>query len=209
MRSTRTARALATITLSLTFSLTTAACSNDGGAGATTQVSLTEHNDADVTFASDMLQHHAQALSMVDLTLGRTLDPEVQRLAEQIREAQAPEIETFSDWLTDWDEEVPETVRDHANAGHGTEDEHHSMASTGSGMPGMMSADDMDALRDAPGSTFQTRWLEMMIEHHEGAVEMARTETEQGRYSPAIDLADDIVASQSEEIETMNRLLGS
>ena len=75
-------------------------------------MSTTEHNDADVEFASNMLQHHAQALSMVDLTRGRTLDPEVQQLAEQIRDAQAPEIEIFTDWLTDWDEEVPETVRD-------------------------------------------------------------------------------------------------
>ena len=48
-------------------------------------------------------------------------------MAEQIRDAQAPEIETFTDWLTDWDEEVPETVRDHANAGHDMDDMGESM----------------------------------------------------------------------------------
>ena len=93
----------------------------------------------------DML-HHAQALSMVDLTMERPLDPEVQQLTERIREAQAPEIQTFSGWLTDWDEEIPETVRDHANA-HG---DHDMGGDTGTDMPGMMTADDMTALEEAP-----------------------------------------------------------
>ena len=76
----------------------------------------TDHNDADVAFASDMIQHHAQALAMVDLTVGRDLDPEVEALAEAIRAAQGPEIETMTDWLTEWDEPIPATVRDHVNA---------------------------------------------------------------------------------------------
>ena len=79
-------------------------------------MSETDHNDADVAFATDMIQHHAQALSMVDLTEGRTLDPEVKQLAEDIRATQAPEIEKMADWLQDWDEKVPATMRDHSNA---------------------------------------------------------------------------------------------
>jgi len=145
---------------------------------------------------------------MVDLTRNRPLDPEVQQLAEQIRDAQAPEIETFTDWLTDWDEEIPETMRDHANAGHDMDDMGDSMEGMDSDMPGMMSADDMTALKDASDADFQTMWLEMMVEHHEGAVEMAQTETEDGQYKPAIDLADTIVSSQTEEIDTMKGLLG-
>ena len=78
-------------------------------------------NDADVAFATAMIQHHAQALVMVDLTMGQDLDPELAALGEQIRATQAPEIEQMADWLTDWDEPVPETVRDHANA-HGDGD---------------------------------------------------------------------------------------
>ena len=69
-----------------------------------------------------MIQHHAQALSMVDLTIERDLDPEVQQLAERHPCRSGPEIETFSDWLTDWGEEVPETMRDHVNAGHDNDD---------------------------------------------------------------------------------------
>jgi uncharacterized protein (DUF305 family) len=206
MRTHRTISALGALALGLT--LTLSACGSDEKASDanTSQVSTTKHNDADVTFASDMLQHHAQALSMVDLTQGRTLDPEVRQLAEEIREAQAPEIQTFTEWLTDWDEEIPETVRDHVNAGHdmGDMDE-----STGSSMPGMMSADDMSSLKDATDAEFQDMWLEMMTQHHEGAVKMAKAEQGDGQYKAAVDLARDIVKSQSAEIETMRGLLDS
>ncbi len=93
MRINRTTRALGALTLTAALALTAAACGNDDASTATSsEVSSTEHNDADVEFASNMLQHHAQALSMVDLTIDRTLDPEVQQLAEQIREAQAPRL---------------------------------------------------------------------------------------------------------------------
>lgn len=65
-----------------------------------------------------MIQHHAQALTMVDLTTGRVLDPEIQQLAEGIQLAQGPEIEQMTDSLTEWDQPIPETTHDHANA-HG------------------------------------------------------------------------------------------
>ena len=159
-----------------------------------------EFNDADVAFATDMIPHHAQALSMVDLTLDRPLDPEVQQLVEDIRTAQAPEIEQMTDWLTAWEEPVPETMRDHANA-HG--DGH---VETGD-MPGMMSAEQMAELEEAPDAEFQDLFLEMMIEHHEGAVEMARTEQSEGHFGPAVDLAESIESSQTEEIELMQGLL--
>jgi uncharacterized protein (DUF305 family) len=158
-------------------------------------------NDADVEFASDMIQHHAQALAMVDLTIGRRLDPQVQRLAEDIRDAQGPEIEEMTDWLTAWDQPVPETVRDHANA-HGGDME------MDSDMPGMMSAEQMAELEAAQGAEFQAMWMEMMIEHHEGAIEMAQVEQDEGKYDPAKDLAAGIESAQQDEIATMEDLLG-
>ena len=200
----RPAVLLGSLTLGLALTLT--ACGNDEPAGDTSaQVSETDHNDADVAFATDMIQHHAQALSMVDLTVDRTLDPEVQQLAEDIREAQGPEIETMSDWLQEWDEEIPDTMRDHSNAGHGMDRMGDSMDGMDSDMPGMMSSDDFDELENAPDSEFQTMWLEMMIEHHEGAVEMAQDQQDDGQYKPAIDLAGDVVDTQSAEIETWRR----
>jgi uncharacterized protein (DUF305 family) len=162
-----------------------------------------EFNDPDVDFASDMIQHQAQALAMVDLTMGRRLDPQCQQLAESIRAAQGPEIEQMTQWLTDWDQPIPETMRDHANA-HGDGE-----VDMDSDMPGMMSDDQMAELEAAEGAEFQRMWLEMMIEHHEGAVEIARTEQSDGRFEPAVDLAKDIESTQKDEIATMEALLGS
>ena len=204
----RLVRVTGALSLGLVLAVGLTACGNDtDDPVATAEVSTTEHNDADVTFSTDMIQHHAQALSMVDLTLDRPLDPEVQSLAEEIRDAQGPEIETMADWLTAWGEEVPATMRDHVNSGHDTDDMSDDM-DHGDDMPGMMSADDMAALRDASDEEFQTMWLEMMIEHHEGAIVMARTEQEDGRYQAAVELAAEIEESQAVEIETMQELLG-
>ncbi len=145
---------------------------------------------------------------MVDLTIDRPLDPEVEAIAEGIRAAQGPEIETMVDWLNSWDEDVPATVRDHVNSGHDMGDM-GDMGDTGSDMPGMMSADDMDALEDAADDEFQDLWLQLMIEHHEGAVEMAEAEEASGRYRDAIDLAGRIIDSQQQEIDMMQELLDS
>jgi uncharacterized protein (DUF305 family) len=158
-------------------------------------------NDTDVGFAGDMIQHHAQALSMVDLTLGRDLDPQVARLADDIRAAQAPEIEKMAGWLQDWGKRVPPTSRDHAHA------DSHTQPEMDSDMPGMMSAEQMAALERAQGEKFQRLWLEMMIDHHEGAVEMARDETEGGENAKAVALAERIIRAQEKEISTMQELL--
>ena len=160
-----------------------------------------EFNDADVEFATDMIQHHAQALTMVDMTMGRQLDPEVQQLADDIRMAQGPEIEQMTDWLTTWDQPVPETARDHSNA-HGEGE-----MEMDSDMPGMMSAEDMADLKAAEGAEFQAMWLEMMIEHHEGAIEMAQIEQSEGKHEEAIELAQGIESAQRDEISTMEDLL--
>jgi len=201
----RTTRALGALALGLALVL--AGCSNDDD-GDDTGAGGGDHNAADVTFASDMIQHHAQALAMVDLTLDRELDPQVQLLAEAIRDAQAPEIETMSDWLQDWDEDVPATVRDHANGDH-TGDMGDMGDDTGTDLPGMMSDADLSALRDASDAEFQDLWLTMMIEHHEGAIEMAGTEQSDGSFQPGIDLAEQIESAQADEIATMEGLLGS
>lgn len=161
-------------------------------------------NEEDVVFATDMIQHHAQALSMVDLTMGRELSPELAELAEEIRQAQAPEIEQMVDWLEEWDQPVPATGRDHANA-HG--DEHGGTEETDSAMPGMMSTEQMTALEDASDAEFEDLWLSMMIEHHEGAVEMAKDVLETTQDAEVKALAEAVVKGQEAEISTMRGLL--
>lgn len=152
-------------------------------------------NEADVAFATEMIWHHSQALQMVDIAMDRQLDPEVQALADDIKAAQAPEIETMSGWLEDWDQPVPD----------GKEMTDH----TGMDMPGMMSGEDMQALEDVRGEAFQEMWLTMMIKHHEGAIEQAEAEQEKGEFAPAIELANEIKATQQAEIDKMQMLLDS
>lgn len=207
-RALRRSTALLTVG-ALSFGL--AACGDDSDSGGNASDEQTASNgavfnSADVTFATDMIPHHAQAIEMVTLTDTRTLDPEVEQLADSIREAQAPEVETMVDWLTAWGEEIPETSLDHTNAGHDMSDM-PSMES--SDMPGMMSADDMQSLANASDAEFQDMWLEMMMEHHQGAIEMAKTEQAEGKDPDALSLAESIETSQQAEIEQIKNLLGS
>lgn len=155
------------------------------------------HNDDDVAFATRMIPHHEQALLMVAMTEGRELSADFERLTEHIEEAQQPEIETMSGWLEEWGEDVP--------SGH----QHHDGMAGSDGMAGMMDEDDLDALEASDRSAFEQMWLRMMIEHHEGAVEMAQTEVEDGSYQPALDLAESIAESQTAEIEEMREMLGA
>jgi len=199
----RSTRALAALAVGVALTLT--ACGSDEQSnGAEESTSTTDHNDADVAFASDMIQHHAQALTMVDLTDNRPLDPQVQVLADDIRAAQGPEIDTMTEWLQDWDEEVPDAMSDDSESDMGD----HDMSDMDGEMPGMMSPADMQSLEDATDAEFQDRWLAMMAEHHEGAIEMAQDEVENGQYEPAVELAGLIEAAQTREVATMNELQG-
>lgn len=197
------AKILTALVATLATMLALASCGGgdeDAGPATHTAADGQRFNDADVAFATDMVQHHAQALAMVDLTIGRDLDPGLERLAESIRAAQGPEIETLTGWLTDWDQPVPETVRDHANA-------HGGQAEMDSDMPGMMSQEQMDDLEAASDAEFEEMFLTMMIDHHEGAIEMARTEQGDGLHADAVALAEQIESAQAREIETMQRML--
>ncbi len=152
-------------------------------------------NDADVQFATDMIAHHAQALSMVDLTVDKDISPQVEALADDIRMAQTPEIEQMAGWLEGWGEPVPATGRDHAG---------HDMAAMD--MPGMASMDDMAALENADGPEFEQMFLSMMTEHHQGAIEMAQTELDEGANPAAKKLAQEIISAQEQEIAQMQQL---
>ena len=175
----------------------TAATSSGASASSSASSSATaQHNEADVTFAQDMIVHHASAIAMAELAPDRAASREVKALAEKVKAAQGPEIETMTSWLKAWGQEVPETG-DHATMGDGGASE----------MPGMMTAEQMNQLGDAQGSAFDRMFLQMMIKHHEGAVQMAQTEQARGQNPEAIALAETIQDSQTAEIQHMNQLL--
>ena len=123
-----TRKMLAIASLLLATLLTLTAC---GGEDDTPAASNAEFNDADLTFATDMIPHHQQAVEMAELAADRAKSPEVRQLAEDIEAAQGPEIETMTQWLRDWGQETPSGSMDHGDMGHGDSQE----------MPGMMDED--------------------------------------------------------------------
>lgn len=196
----RVAGALAAAALTVTL---TACGGDDSDSTGTTIPDSADFNDADVSFATEMIPHHAQALLMVDMAVTRDVSPELAGLLDQIRDAQAPEIEMMTDWLEDWDQPVPETGR-----GHGDSEADGDMGDmSGTDVPGMMSSEEMGSLDSASKVDFEDMWFTMMIEHHEGAITMAETEIDDGESPDAIALAEDITQSQAAEIATMETLL--
>ncbi|MFI6012194.1 DUF305 domain-containing protein [Streptomyces sp. NPDC051243] len=171
---------------------------SDSSASATASAKAGDHNDQDVSFAKEMIQHHRQAIEMADLAADRASAQEVKDLATKIKGAQDPEIKTMSGWLTSWGEEVPADMSGM---------EGHDMGDMSSDMPGMMSSEDMDKLEKASGAEFDKMFLEMMVKHHEGAVEMANTQKAEGKYGAAVKLADAVITAQTAEIEQMNKML--
>ena len=154
-------------------------------------------NDADVQFAQGMVPHHQQAVEMVDLMLAQPdADPRVLTLAQQIKAAQGPEITQMTGWLEGWGFRKLPTDDHEDHSGH-----------AGSGMDGMMSEKDLQDLEEATGADASRLFLEGMIEHHEGAVEMAETQIADGENPEAIRLAQTIVTSQEHEIAVMKDLL--
>lgn len=193
--------------LGLILLLTACGASSDGSTPATTNstsptgtAAAGSHNNADSTFATDMIAHHAQAVEMSDILLGKGgVDQAVVELAEAIKAAQSPEIEQMRGWLAGWGEPVPA----HDGAMGDTDGMEHDMGA----MPGLMSEEDMAMLDDATGADAQRMYLEQMVVHHQGAVAMSETELRDGVNADAKQLARNIITTQQSEITTMTELL--
>ena len=192
-------RTAATAALALSAALTLAGCSTGSGEdsmpgmdhGSSEQAA--DVNDADVMFASMMIVHHEQAIEMSDIVLAKEdVNPEVIELAEAIKAAQGPEIDQLQGWLDDWGVDSEEQQMDGMDHGDG-----------------MMTEDDLAALESADGPEASRLFLEQMIAHHEGAVEMAQTQVDDGSNPDAIELAQTIIDAQTTEIQQMQDLLAT
>jgi uncharacterized protein (DUF305 family) len=178
--------------LGLLIVLGSACSSADDGTSEATDESTTPavagHNDADVTFAQSMIPHHEQAVEMAQLATDRASSEAVRALAAEIEAAQSPEIEQMTGWLAEWGED-------------------DSMGAMPDMESGMMSDAQMGELEAASGEEFDRMFLEMMIEHHTGAIAMAETEITDGQYAEAIALAEQVKSAQEAEITEMETLL--
>lgn len=163
------------------------------------------HNQADIDFAQGMIPHHAQAVSMAKLAAERASSPQVKDLAGAIEGAQQPEIDQMTGFLRAWNAPAPQMGNPTAggmnhNSGGSGQMQHGSM-------PGMMSADQMAELEQASGAEFDRAFLQMMIAHHRGAIEMSNTELSNGQNPEAKQLAQRIIDAQQREITEMNQQL--
>lgn len=159
-------------------------------------VSAVRHTAADVRFMQDMLGHHAQAMEMTALVEARSAHIDLRTLALRIEVSQADEMVMMREWLTQRGESVPSG---HAHHGHDA-----------ALMPGMLTAAQMQRLRDSHGAAFETGFLEGMIQHHAGALDMVRElfATPGAGQEPALfSFASDVEADQVMEIRRMRALL--
>lgn len=161
--------------------------SSDMPHSSSTAAAQNDHDDADVMFARMMVPHHQGAIEMAKLAPSRAASADVKDLAVQIEAAQDPEIRTMQGWLSAWGTSASDQMM-------------HDV-------PGMMSSTDMAALTSATGAAFDRQFLTGMIAHHQGAIEMAKTEIVDGRFEPAKAMARNIVTSQQAEIDRMRSLL--
>ena len=157
-----------------------------------------DFNAADEMFVTMMIPHHQQAIEMADQILAKDgIDERVVALAEQIKAAQDPEIQTMKGWLEDWG--IP--YDDSMSGIGGMEGMDHG--------DGMMSEEDMAALESATGVEATRLFLQGMIEHHNGAIMMAETELSNGQNPDALELAQQVIDGQSAEVTTMQEILDS
>lgn len=203
MRRSRFVSALAALTLAVLTAVSVTACGNDGSAQATA-----DHNQADVSFVREMIPHHQQSLAMVAMTTDRDLDPEVVALAQGIRATQRPQITEMQTWLRRWSSPGSGDGDGSTDGGGGTGgDAGGDDLSMGGDVGGMMSSEQLRRLDAAPDGSFRRLWLQSMIEHHQGALGMARSEVAAGKFPPAVALAQSIVDTQTAEIAQMRALL--
>jgi uncharacterized protein (DUF305 family) len=143
----------------------------------------------DIMFAQMMIPHHQQAVDIGTLAETRASDPEVKALAAKIKGEQSPEIAQMKSWLS---------------AANAPMEMDHDMGM--GGMDGMLDAAQMDALTNSKGAAFDKLFLDAMIAHHKGAIQMAKMVVS-SKNAEAAALGKAIIDSQTKEITLMESLL--
>ena len=177
-----------------------------------TEEARSRFTPADVRFMTHMIHHHAQAIEISRFVPSRASDPQIRTLAARIINAQQDEIATMQRWLAARDQPVPELhemgtrIMVHAPGDMG----HDMMDMTG--MPGMLSPEQVDRLEESSGATFDRLFLTYMIEHHKGAVFMVRElfgTDGAGQDEDVFRFASDVQVDQATEVARMERMLQS
>ncbi|WP_435888611.1 DUF305 domain-containing protein [Streptomyces niveus] len=150
-------------------------------------------NSSDFGYATMMIQHHSQALVMTELAPDRAGSSQIKRLAERIAASQKPEIGAMEGWLKINGGE--EKAKKEGGHDHGSMD-----------MPGMATEAQLTKLRAAKGKAFDDLFINLMVTHHQGAVTMATEALSGGNNVQLEEMASDVIAQQTSEINRMRSL---
>ena len=159
------------------------------------------YSAADVQFMTGMIAHHAQAVLIAGWAPAHDASPALRALCERIVVGQRDEIAVMQRWLRDRHQPVPDAdARGHTMPGM-----EHSML-----MPGMLTSAQLAQLDAARGPEFDRLFLTFMIQHHRGALTMVRELVDTpgaARDGPLFQIASDVSADQTTEIDRMTRML--
>jgi len=176
---------------------------------ATTRPSLQASSRKDIEFMQGMIMHHAQAVEMTALIDSRTENKELRLLGARISHSQAEEIKFMENWLKARGKATTMPMQSMAGMPAmempGMDMSKHEML-----MPGMLTAKQMEALRNAKGKDFERLFLEGMIQHHGGALTMVKDLFDTagaGQDAVLFNFATDIDSGQRAEIRIMQGML--
>jgi len=148
---------------------------------------------ADVEFMQGMIAHHAQAIVMSRMAESHGANPQVLKLSNKIDQSQVPEIRIMQGWLQRNHQYVPDTSSWHNVM-----------------MSGMLTPEQLKELDAARGVEFDRAYLQMMIQHHAGALRMVDDLFNSSLAGQEVDVnvfANDVVTAQTIEIGIMQKLL--
>ena len=171
-------------------------------------------SSVDVGFAQDMRMHHLQAVTMAGIERDRTTDSIMRGIAFDIESTQLTQSSEMAGWLTVWGQPALPAP----GAGHmgwmsegGTHEHSNGTGGKTTGevtvMPGMASTDEINKLRKLSGKDLDVLFLQLMLRHHEGGLEMAQYGAEHASEGYVRNLAAKIVSSQQNEVTLMTRYL--
>jgi uncharacterized protein (DUF305 family) len=176
-----------------------------------TRATLPPRSAADVEFMQGMIMHHAQAVEMTAMITSHTENKDLRSLGARISSSQSDEIKFMKRWLAARGESVSMPMPDMPADMPGMDMHHESMAQNSMAlMPGMLTPQQMEALRKARGTEFDHLFLVGMIQHHNGALTMVKdlfNTAGAGQDAELFNFATDVDNGQRAEIRIMESML--
>lgn len=139
----------------------------------------------DRLFVAEMIPHHHLGMELIDQATRRVADTGVRRLVFEMSSYHQSELDLLHDWAGQWNVESATDI------------------------PGWIDATQLTELAALSGTDYDRRWLELMIEHHEGAIEIAQRQIGEGSHRASIEMAESVREVQERDIADMQSLLVS